>query len=249
MTMEEKLTVIAQNQQRVYDAGIAKGQFLGEYGGGYTDGKQAEYDRFWDAYQINGTRTTCQGAFAGSGWNSETLKPKYSVKPKTAAQMFAYCNMHSDQDVLDLTEVFDKRGLTLDFSNCTDFQQMFYQAKIAKVGTIDCSQAETTNGILNIFNSTYLTEVGCFIPPPLAMAPACFQANLETFIVDGEITKSMNLSRCSKLTAESVDSIIINLADLCDLETQTLTLHATVGAALEDWQKAGMTTLNWTLVY
>ena len=51
MTTAEKLTQIAQNQQAVYDAGVAKGQGKGDYGEGYLAGKQAEYDRFWDTYQ------------------------------------------------------------------------------------------------------------------------------------------------------------------------------------------------------
>ena len=62
MSIADKLLTIAQNQQAVYDAG-----------------KQAEYDRFWDEYQKNGTRTNYYYAFAGSGWNTKTYAPKYPI--------------------------------------------------------------------------------------------------------------------------------------------------------------------------
>ena len=52
--------IIAENQQRVYDAG-----------------KQSEYDRFWDSFQQNGTRANYSFAFAGVAWTDETLQPKY----------------------------------------------------------------------------------------------------------------------------------------------------------------------------
>ena len=46
---------------------------------GKSDGKQAEYDRFWDKYQQNGDRTGYNFLFAGTGWNDETYSPKYPI--------------------------------------------------------------------------------------------------------------------------------------------------------------------------
>ena len=39
MSIAEKLVTVAENEQKVYDAG-----------------KQAEYDAFWDNYQVYGNR-------------------------------------------------------------------------------------------------------------------------------------------------------------------------------------------------
>jgi hypothetical protein len=76
----------------------------GGSGGGYTqeemdkavsdaieDGKQAEYDRFWDAYQQNGNRTDYYNRFTQDGWNDTTFNPKYPITCKgtsTAACAF-----------------------------------------------------------------------------------------------------------------------------------------------------------------
>ena len=47
------------------------------YEQGVADGKQAEYDRFWDAFQENGNRTTYNYAFYG--WKEDTYNPKYPI--------------------------------------------------------------------------------------------------------------------------------------------------------------------------
>ena len=45
----------------------------------YDLGKQAEYDRFWDAYQDYGDRNSYAYAFAGQAWTDETYNPKYPI--------------------------------------------------------------------------------------------------------------------------------------------------------------------------
>lgn len=46
---------------------------------GVEQGKQAEYNSFWDAYQDNGNRTNYKRAFSGAYWNDITYNPKYPV--------------------------------------------------------------------------------------------------------------------------------------------------------------------------
>lgn len=47
------------------------------YEQGVADGKQAEYDRFWDAYQESGNRSVYQYAF--SSWTDDVYDPKYPI--------------------------------------------------------------------------------------------------------------------------------------------------------------------------
>lgn len=51
----------------------------GGYDAGYTDGQQAEYDRFWDAFQQNGNKTSYDQAFAYTHWTDDSFNPKYDV--------------------------------------------------------------------------------------------------------------------------------------------------------------------------
>ncbi|MBO7176024.1 MAG: hypothetical protein J6W14_01500, partial [Clostridia bacterium] len=85
----------------------------------YEAGKKAEYDAFWDSFQENGNKKAYAYVFAGSGWNKETFRPKYSVSLSGAAasiSMFRYFNRISTSDADDLldftpfTAMFDFSG-------------------------------------------------------------------------------------------------------------------------------------------
>jgi hypothetical protein len=85
MTIEEKLTAIAANTPRVYEAGKAEG---------IAEGRKSAYDEFWDTFQGNGDRYLYWGAFAGSGWDDVTFKPKYPfVCVTTHNYMFYLCKI------------------------------------------------------------------------------------------------------------------------------------------------------------
>lgn len=61
MSIADKLTTIAENEEKVFDAG-----------------KTAEYDTFWDSFQQNGNKSSYWGAFAY--WNDDIYKPKYTIR-------------------------------------------------------------------------------------------------------------------------------------------------------------------------
>lgn len=46
----------------------------------YEAGQQSEYDRFWDAFQQNGERTSYDSAFQYNGWSDDIYSPKYPIK-------------------------------------------------------------------------------------------------------------------------------------------------------------------------
>jgi hypothetical protein len=90
MTTAEKLVKIAENEQKVYEAG-----------------QKAEYDRFWDAYQEYGTKNRYNYAFAGWGWTDDVFKPKYNIAPNiTALAMF------QNSRIVDLKGVCERCGIT-----------------------------------------------------------------------------------------------------------------------------------------
>ena len=60
----------------------------GSYDEGYTDGKQAQYDEFWDGYQQKGKRSHYNNAFFGVGWTVKTYKPKYPIVVKYGNHIF-----------------------------------------------------------------------------------------------------------------------------------------------------------------
>lgn len=87
MSIAEKLTTIAENQEKVFEAG-----------------KKAEYDRFWDEFQDYGNRTQYSYAFCYGGWNDETYNPKYTIRPTSCNNLFASSSAITDTKVaIDLT--------------------------------------------------------------------------------------------------------------------------------------------------
>ena len=139
MTIAKKLQTIAENEQRVFDAGYEKGKNEGGnteevYNKGVADGKQAQYDEFWDKFQNYGNRTYYGYAFAGNCWHTDLLKPKYPiVLPNTSGcnrAMFAYMNRFSE-----LEESIDLEHITkmIDFSACVDASDVFIQSSIKNI--------------------------------------------------------------------------------------------------------------------
>ena len=222
MSIAEKLTAVAENQQRVYDAGFTAGQAEGG-GGGYTqeemdkavadaieDGKQAEYDRFWDDFQQNGERRHYWGGFCR--WSDETFKPKYPLVMKE----HGYAFRDSMITVLPPITIVDSSVVQLlyDARYLKSVEKLTFQQRVTKFST---------------------TFQNC--------------TALEHIIIDGEIAGAVSFQHSSLLDNESIQSIIDSLVDLTGQTALTLTLHATVGANLTDEQKATITAKNWTLVY
>ncbi len=114
MSISEKLTNVAENVQKVYDAGI-----------------QAQHKKFWDNFQYdrNENYPDYSYRFASPGWNSKNFKPKYDIKPHNANHMFygAY-NLG-----VDLREI----GVDVDFSKCNEFNSLFAESGITATGVID----------------------------------------------------------------------------------------------------------------
>ena len=187
MSIAEKLQTIAENEQKVFDAG-----------------KQAEYDAFWDALQDYGNRKIYNYAFMY--WNCEYIRPKYKIAPtdgrmpqmfqsnkslkKVEAKYFdfsnlpiattaTYGNYYTFQACSSLEEIEDI-GMPSDFYNNT-FHDCGKLHTIAKLG----SKESTT------FSNTFF---GC--------------SSLENITIDGVIGNNFDIHWSEKLTPESLMSII-----------------------------------------
>ena len=71
-----KTSEIPHGIEMVYKAGQESG--IG-YEEAYEAGQKAEYDRFWDIFQTNGTRRNYAQGFAGVCWKDENYNPKYPI--------------------------------------------------------------------------------------------------------------------------------------------------------------------------
>ena len=231
MSIAEKLTTIAENEQKVYNAG-------------YDAGKKTQYDEFWDAYQDKGDRTDYGYAFAR--WRADAFKPKYDIKAKGAAtMMFAYSQL------TNIAKRLEDMGVVLDTSGATSFSDFASYGSITRLPEISTIGASSLNGIF--YNCGSLTTIDKLIfkeDGSQTWANTSFQGlpSLVNIEIEGEIGANFSLSNSSKLSYDSLMSIINALKDYKDTgETRTITLHKTAKAKLSESDIAIATQKGWTV--
>lgn len=209
----------------------------------YEAGKQAEYDRFWDAFQQNGTRTDYGSAFAGVGWNDALFNPKYIMKPTWAERMFykiGIKNLATDK---------------LDLSLAANANYMFAEALTERIGVIDLSNVTSANGAFY-----YVTKLHT-IDKIILNANGTTKSNgsllqhcpkLQNVQFEGVFAESMNFNGCTSLSRDSIESIVNALSPDTSGLTLSLPRVAVVnafGSASEDegdWYWVMMTKPNWS---
>lgn len=232
MSIADKLTAVAENQQKVYDAGYEKGKAEG--GGrdhlrlcnapnfpglGVFDEEEVTLN-FDYAYEVNRMVYSDWGEPFYQNAKVKHLTLNFAQKLIYARQMFAPSPVDT---------VLEHLTINADLSQSTNAIRMIGSCTALKVvdGTpIDLSSATQ---IENILMYGYAVEEVRFAPNTIKVAIG---------FVDN-----------SNLSDASIQSIIDGLADLTGSAAQTVTFHADVGAKLTAEQKSTISGKNWTLVY
>ena len=182
-------------------------------GGGYTEadlqtkyneGAQAEYDRFWDSFQQNGSRTGYGYAFGG--WTAEAFKPKYSMSPTNCTYMFAKM-----VDTMSLTEALEQAGVVLDTSLSNNHTGMFFEStRITEIPHIDLSKSAYATNLFNYclsLREVEITVAANTVPNYSGWFTRCDV--LEDLKVNGVIDKSgLTLQQSPKLSADSIANVV-----------------------------------------
>ena len=265
MSIADKLKEVAQNQQRVYDAGYEKSQDDIEHLNaeleqtlyGTDSGGKSHYDEFWDVYQNYGKRVTYQYAFAGDspGWTEEIFQPKYDIRLTggyTATSMFWGC------PIKDMVAHLDEIGRNIDMSLCWYFNNTFQNTKSKRWGTI--SMINGKGASYAFYNSSADTIEKWIVNESLGDLAYTFGAcvKLINLTIEGVIGQNgLNLS-WSPLSKTSITSVVNALSATTSGLTATLRLAA-VNAAFEttpganngstsdEWLALAATKSNWTI--
>jgi hypothetical protein len=209
----------------------------------FENGKKAQYDEFWDNFQDYGKREFYNYGFASHfGWNATNLKPKYDVKPVEANYLFYGFRFPS------LKPFFDDRGIQLDFSNCRNMSFAFIASNLTELGVIDLKNAGTSTSSMCSGCSKLVTIKKMVVYANNVVATSTFSGctNLENIIIEGVIGKNFDMSPCTKLSHDSLMSIINHL-EAKTSGTFTLSIGSTNLAKLTDAEKAIATQKGWTL--
>lgn len=198
MGIADKLTTIAENIPKVYQAGYEKG--VAEGGG------DSWYDTFWDNFQQNGERNVYSYAFYGGGWNDEIFKPKYKF---INANVYSFERMFSNASggITKITpELFDYDRMKSYYGS-----YMFYAADIK---SIELSMKRNSS-IAHMFRDCKAETIILHDWSGHAY-DRTFEScsKLKHLRIEGTIggSRTFNLSS-SPLDAESIRHIIGNLSD------------------------------------
>lgn len=225
MSIAEKLTLIAENQQKVYDAG-----------------KTAEWNEFWDKFQINGKRSYYNYAFRGYGWGGDNFYPKYDLIVKGDATQMFYAWADYNTELFNLKARLQERDVTLDTSGANRIRQMFSITNFTHIPALDftnCSgQAQTYHQ--NVFNgSKKLKTIDSITVNEGNYFDGWFSncSSLVDITFVGTIGKSISFQYSPLLTADSLTSIITALANYKGTDNEgvyQITLNATSIALLDE---------------
>ncbi len=198
MSIAEKLTTIAENEQKVYDAG-----------------KKDEYDAFWDIVQEKGKRKNYQTSFAGYTWNDENFKPKYNIIPIGNMN-----NMFFETQITDLVKILEDCGIIFDTSNGTTFNYFMAYSKITNAPIIDSRNTTITKPFTNFcYAAKALKSIKLILKDDgsqsFEKSYAFFNClELENFIIEGTIGQDgFNVQYSTKLSKASILSILRALKD------------------------------------
>lgn len=233
MSISEKLTTIAENEQKVYEAGA-----------------KSEYDKFWDGFQNFGNRTTYDMAFRY--WGAEYIKPKYKITPKSQVSYLFSGNSNlkaiyaKDFDLGSIPKSTTWNGGMYGlFNGCSSLEH---------VEDINI-QPNNTVGYM-FMGCTNLKKVEKLRVDENTVFNGTFHhcTNLEEVWFEGVIaSKGDNNNTVSfhyspKLKKECVLHIFEHLKDFSQTgETAKIGLHATAEANLTDAEKAIATQKGWTI--
>jgi len=219
MNTAQKLTAIAENQQKVYDKG-----------------RDAQWSDFWDKYQEKGTKSQYLYAFAGHSWTDETFKPKHNISPSYSCQyMFTYSR------ITNLSEILDRQGVTMNLSRANSVLCAFqYCDKLTNIPEINLSGIKNnTNANMLFDGATSLETVEKLVfsgADGIQYYNAFKSCNsLKNVVFAGVVTRSINCQD-SPLTNDSIKSLILCLKNYKNTSAEgayTITLKELCKTALE----------------
>ena len=230
-----------ENVERVYNSGYTVGHREGYRAGydggydsgqhdGYDDGRRDECDAFWQSYQQNGKRTEYSNSFGGIGWNNDNFKPRFDLKVLNGYMMFRDSAIEGH-----LGEILALYGLVLDVSGIYSSAYMFSFCKFSGLPAMDLSNVEVG---ANMFGSTSIVTIDKLIFSSKTTFHNDAFANIAGLMhltVEGDIANNVNFAKGTKLTRDSITSIVGHLNSGVDGKTLMLSATAVNAAFPDDW--------------
>lgn len=232
MTIAEKLTAVAQNVSKVYEAG-----------------KKAQHTEFWDSFPANPDGTYL---FSGDMWNDVTFKPNKNIVLRNAVNGLFYNNACTN-----IKKALEDCGVTLDMSQVTGANNCFGYALTTELPDLDLSGIGNVQNVFALAQKLVTIDSVRFKDGATFNNAFGSCTNLENITILGTIAgKGFDVSPCKKLSAKSLHSIVTALS--ASASGLTITLPTTAEAnynanppsgAPQTWAALIATKQNWSYAY
>ena len=221
---------------------------------GVEEGRQAQYDEFWDSYQQNGKRTDWNYAFSGVCWTDENFKPKYDITFENGTNVFYFSG------IKNLKQVLNDCNVKLNFENCNP-DCMYYFANGANFTHVP--EVGNTNLITahHAFRDCKLLEsVDNFIVGEKTDFSYCFLGTsaLKEIRFSGIIAKNVDFKDCplSKESTLSIFSALSPTAEGMTVIFKKTAVNNAFGINVDDtttytdeWKSLTESKKNWSIAY
>ena len=231
MSIADKLTTIAENVSKVYEAGKAAG-----------GGVDAGLDLFWETFQRGGGDTESMNCvdmkFGYKRWTDETFKPKYPLVLVGDGSNLFRDSLITNYEALKM----------VNFSGVTSFNDMFRESKITHLGVFDVTGRAAPYNLYQVFYGGRIESIDKMIVNEKLTFSMNWGGSLKNITFEGVIGNDPYFKNCPNLTYESLMSTIEHLKDYSGTETsKNLGLGETNLAKLTDEEKAIATQKGWTM--
>ena len=194
------------------------------YDKGILEGKNSQYDLFWDNFQNKGDLKCYPCAF--QKWDESAFYPKYDiivaanngVQYGGANSMFHEFNSLKDsnkvetKEPIDLAQRLEECGVVLDTSRVNAFTYSFHTANVTRLPAIDTT-GSTSIGYMLFHNSTNLETIDKLILKDDGSQGSnsnnfegCIK--LKNITIEGVIGSTFNIRWSTLLEKESIKSIV-----------------------------------------
>lgn len=215
MSIAEKLTTIAENEQKVFDAGKGKSELA-----------------MWDFITNKGKRVFYEYAF--KSWGGEYFRPPYKIVPTSRSLcMFEESNIKKiESKYLDLSKITIGNAADNTSNNYCTFRYCENLEEVEDIGMPAGGYYYTWGWCYNLHTVAVMRcrKEGGYRSP----FGEC--KKLRNITIEGVIGNNFSMAYCPLLTAESLISIIDALFDFSGTAneyTRTLTLHKNAITTLE----------------
>ena len=243
MSIADKLTTIAENQEKVYEAG-----------------KDDSLRAMWEAIQCGGTRQNYGKLLNYTAWTPETFKPIYDITQSTDWYDFGYNYPSEYASLIDkvgrisIKDLEEKQGISFILgSGGGNHTRLCTSPLFSEYNIVDISQATSTAyafyGAYSGVNPKRIEHLICSETTPFATNTFQHATTYEYIGFEGVIAQNgLNLQWSKKLNKESITALVNTLSPDTSGLSVTISQTAKQNAFTdEEWATLIATKPNWTI--